>query len=148
MKKWSPYLWKLIWVIGLFLLTIISYDIKNEVRVMSASTFSIAPVFWTNFITLFLWGVYLSLILIKKWTININLPLLICACIPCFLFSIFVPLATILPLSLPIGGIWFNKAISSYFIEIVAGFTFMLSIFNNLESDNDKKVDDKIHNNS
>lgn len=48
MKKWSPYLWKLIWVIGLFLLTIISYDIKNEVRVMSASTFSIAPVFWTN----------------------------------------------------------------------------------------------------
>ncbi len=135
MKKWSPYLWKLIWVIGLFLLTIISYDIKNEIRVMSDSTFSITPVFWTNFITLFIWGVYLSLIFIKKWTININLPLLICVFIPCFLISIFLPIATILPLSLPIGGIWFSKVISSYFIEIVAGLTFMLSIFNNLKSD-------------
>lgn len=53
MKKWSPYLWKLIWVIGLFLCTIVSFDIKNEIKVMSASTYRIAPVFWTNFITLF-----------------------------------------------------------------------------------------------
>ncbi|MGE7839752.1 hypothetical protein ACQKNX_03065 [Lysinibacillus sp. NPDC093712] len=137
MKKWSPYLWKLIWVIGLFLLTIISYEIKNEIRVMSDSTFSITPIFWTNFITLFMLGVYLSLIFIKKWTININLPLLICVFIPCFLFSIFLPIATILPLSLPIGGILFSKVISSYFIEIVAGLTFMLSIFNNLKSDSE-----------
>ncbi|MEK5333164.1 MULTISPECIES: hypothetical protein [unclassified Lysinibacillus] len=135
MKKWSPYLWKLFWVIGLFLLTIISYEIKNEIKVMSDSTFSIAPVFWTNFITLFMWGVYLSLLFIKKWTININLPLLICVFTPCFLISIFLPIATILPLALPIGGVWFSKVISSYFIEIVAGLTFMLSIFNNLKSD-------------
>ncbi|MFJ5763951.1 hypothetical protein ACIP9C_01230 [Lysinibacillus sp. NPDC093210] len=137
MKKWSPYLWKLMWVIGLFLLTIISFDIKNEIKVMSASTFSITPVFWANFITLFLWGVYLSLIFIKKWTIHLNLPLLICVFIPCFLISIYVPLATILPLSNPIGGVWFTKVISSYFIEIVAGLTFMLSIFNNLKSDSE-----------
>lgn len=102
---------------------------------MSDSTFSIAPVFWTNFITLFMWGVYLSLLFIKKWTININLPLLICVFTPCFLISIFLPIATILPLALPIGGVWFSKVISSYFIEIVAGLTFMLSIFNNFKSD-------------
>ncbi|MET4561006.1 hypothetical protein [Lysinibacillus parviboronicapiens] len=137
MKKWSSYLWKLIWVIGLFLLTIISYNIKYKINVISASTYSMVPVFWTNFITLFMWGVYLSLIFIKKWTIKINLPLLICVFIPCFLFSLFVPLTTIFSLSLPIGGIWFNKALSSNLIEIVAGLTFMLSIFNNLKSESE-----------
>ncbi|MDM5349629.1 hypothetical protein QUF65_01845 [Lysinibacillus sphaericus] len=137
MKKWSTYIWKLIWVIGLFLLTIISYDIKYQIKVISATTYSIVPVFLANFITLFMWGVYLSLIFIKKWTIKINLPLLICVFIPCFLFSLYVPLATFLPLTLPIGGIWFNKAISSNFIGIVAGLTFMLSIFNDSRSKNE-----------
>ncbi len=66
MKKWSSYFWKLIWVIGLFLLTIISYDIKYQIKVISATTYSIVPVFWANFIILFMWGVYLSLIFIKK----------------------------------------------------------------------------------
>ncbi|MFJ7730806.1 hypothetical protein ACIQXF_02815 [Lysinibacillus sp. NPDC097231] len=128
-------MWKLIWVIGLFLLTIISYDIKYQIKVISAT--NIVPVFWANFIILFMWGVYLSLIFIKKWTIKINLPLLICVFIPCFLFSLYVPLATFLPLSLPIGGIWFNKALSSNFIGIVAGLTFMLSIFNDSRSKNE-----------
>ncbi len=137
LKKWSTYIWKLIWVIGLFLLTIISYDIKYQIKVISATTYSIVPVFWANFIILFMWGVYLSLIFIKKWTIKINLPLLICVFLPCFLFSLYVPLATFLPLSLPIGGIWFNKAVSSNLIEMVAGLTFMLSIFNNLKSESE-----------
>ncbi|WP_255553348.1 hypothetical protein [Psychrobacillus sp. INOP01] len=32
MKKWSTYIWKLIWVIGLFLLINISFDIKNQIK--------------------------------------------------------------------------------------------------------------------
>jgi len=138
MKKWSSYLWKLIWVIGLFLLTIISFNIKYKINVISASTYSIVPVIWTNFITLFMWGVYLSLIFIKKWTIKINLPLLICVYLPCFLFSLFGPLTTIFSLSLPVGGIWFNKALSSNLIEIIAGLTFMVSIFNNFKSESEQ----------
>jgi len=66
LKKWSTYIWKLIWVIGLFLLTIISYDIKYQIKVISATTYSIAPVFLANFIILFMWGIYLSLIFIKN----------------------------------------------------------------------------------
>jgi len=138
LKKWSSYLWKLIWVIGLFLLTIISFNIKYKINVISASTYSIVPVIWTNFITLFMWGVYLSLIFIKKWTIKINLPLLICVYLPCFLFSLFGPLTTIFSLSLPVGGIWFNKALSSNLIEIIAGLTFMVSIFNNFKSESEQ----------
>lgn len=137
MKKWSTYFWKLIWVMGLFLLTIISFNIKYKIHAISVSTYSIAPIIWANFIILFIWGVYLSLIFIKKWTIKINLPLLICVFLPCFLFSLCVPLTMIFSLSLPIGDIWFNKAVSSNFIEIVAGLTFMLSIFNNLKSESE-----------
>lgn len=137
MKKWSSYFGKLIWVMGLFLLTIISFNIKYKIHAISTSTYSIVPVIWTNFIILFIWGVYLSLIFIKKWTIKINLPLLICVFLPCFLFSLFVPLAMIFSISLPIGDIWFNKAARSNLIEMVAGLTFMLSIFNNLKSESE-----------
>ncbi|MFF2754476.1 hypothetical protein ACFVR1_12115 [Psychrobacillus sp. NPDC058041] len=128
MKKWSTYIWKLIWVIGLFLLTIISYDTKNQIK--DSFTFQTDIIFWTNFIILFIWGIYLSLIFIKKWSIKINLPLLICVFIPCFLFSLIMPLSATFQISFP-SVFWVIKVFSSNLIPIVAGLTLMLSIFNN-----------------
>ncbi|QFF99297.1 hypothetical protein PB01_10925 [Psychrobacillus glaciei] len=125
MKKWSTYIWKLIWVIGLFLLTIISFDIKNQIK--DSSHFYMID--WTNFIIHFIWGIYISLIFIKKWSIKINLPLLICVSIPCFLFSLIMPLYAF--------GSWSLKVFSSNLIEIVAGLTWMLSIFNNSNSESE-----------
>ena len=126
MKKWSPYIWRLSWVIGLFLLTIISFDIKNQIK--DSSHFSM--IYWTSFVFLFIWGIYLSLIFMKKWSMKINLPLLICVFIPCFLLSLIMPLSATFNISLP-GSIWLIKLLSSNLIEIVAGLTFMPSIFNN-----------------
>ncbi len=129
MKGWSTYIWKLIWIIGLFLLTIISFDIKNQIK--NSSHYDMIS--WTSSIIPFIWGIYLSLIFIKKWSIKINLPLLICIFIPSFLFSLIPPLTSTLSISFPIG-LWFLKAFNSNLIEIVAGLTFMLSIFNNSKS--------------
>ena len=125
MKKWSTYIWKLFWVIGLFLLTIINFDIKNQIK-----DSSFPMIYWTSFIILFIWGIYLSLIFIKEWSIKLNLPLLICVFIPCFLFSLIMPLSATFPISFT-SGIWLIKVLSSNLIEIVAGLTLMLSIFNN-----------------
>ena len=132
MKKWSTYIWKLIWVIGLFLLTIISFDIKNQIK----NSFNYDMISWTNSIIFFIWGIYLSLIFIKKWSIKINPPLLICVFIPSFLFLLIPPLTSTLSISIPIG-MWFLKAFNSNLIEIVAGLTFMLSIFNNSKSESE-----------
>jgi len=133
-----PYLWKLGWVIGLFLLTIISFDIEKQVESFSYSSFNIAPIYWGNFLIHFIWGIYLSLILIKNWTFQINTPLLICVFLPCFIFSLIVPVfltTSFRYLSLPFGGVWFMKVLTSELIEIVAGFTLMLSIFKNKKSE-------------
>ena len=134
MKKLSPYLWKLAWVVGLFLLVIISFDIENQIDSYSSSTFDIIPKVWANFFIHFIWGIYLSLIFIKKWTFQVNLPLLICIFLPCILFSLNFPIITLTSLGIPLGG-WTIKVITSGLIEIVAGLTLMLSIFNNKKSD-------------
>jgi hypothetical protein len=133
-KKLSPYLWKLAWVVGLFLLVIISFDIENQIDSYSSSTFDIIPIIWANFFIHFIWGIYLSLIFIKKWTFQVNLPLLICVFLPCILFSLNFPISTLTSLHIPLGG-WTIKVITSGLIEIVAGLTLMLSIFNNKKSD-------------
>ncbi|KGR79023.1 hypothetical protein [Ureibacillus manganicus] len=134
MKKLLPYLWKLAWVVGLFLLIIIGFDIEKQIQSYSASTFNIAPNIWGFFIIHFIWGIYLSLILIKKWTFQINLPLLICVFLPCVLFSLILPISAITSMHFPFG-VWFLNVIPSGVIEIVAGLTFMLSIFNNIKSE-------------
>ncbi|MDW0110061.1 hypothetical protein [Sporosarcina aquimarina] len=132
MKKWSTYIWKLIWVIGLFFLSIASFDILNHFKNSS----HINTTSWASSIILFLWGIYLSLVFIKKWSIKINVPLLICVFIPSFLFSLIPLLTSILSISIPIGML-FLKIFSSNLIEIVAGLTFMLSIFDNSKTESE-----------
>lgn len=134
MKKLSPFLWKLSWVVGLFLLVIISFDIENQINSYSVSTFDIIPKIWANFFIHIIWGIYLSLIFIKKWTFQVNLPLLICVFLPCILFSLNFPISALTSLYIPLGG-WTIKVITSGLIEIVAGLTLMLSIFNNKKRD-------------
>ena len=131
MKNIMPYLWKLAWVVGLLLLTIISFDIEKQIDSFSASSFNITPKYWASFLIHFIWGIYLSLILINNWTFQINRPLLICVFLPCIFFSLIIPISAITSISLSFGGIWFVKVLASRFIEIVAGLTLMLSIFNN-----------------
>lgn len=135
MKKWSYYCWKIIWVIGLFLLTILSFDIENQIK--DSSQFNYTPVYWSKFIIYFIWGMYLSLILIKKWSIKFNFPLFICVFVPCFFFSLIVPISAAFSISVPFLGVWFLKVIHSGMIEIVAGLTFMLSIFQNGKNESD-----------
>ena len=135
MKKLSPYLWKLSWVVGLFLLVIISFDIENQIDSYSSSTFDIIPKIWANFFIHFIWGIYLSLIFIKKWNFQVNLPLLVCVFVPCILFSLSFPISALTSLHITLGG-WTIKVITSGLIEIVAGLSLMLSIFNKKSDSN------------
>lgn len=126
----------LAWVVGLFLLTIISFDIQKQIDSYSNSMFSVKPSYSAHILIHFIWGIYLSLLFIKKWTIRINLPLLLCVFLPCFLFSLILPISMFTSINFPTGGVWFIKVLSSGLIEIVAGLTLMLSIFDNKKSAN------------
>ncbi|HWL24308.1 MAG TPA: hypothetical protein VNR38_11270 [Ureibacillus sp.] len=137
MKKLIPYLWRLAWVVGLFILTIISFDIEDQIDSFSTATFNIMPNIWANFLIPFIWGIYLSLILIKKWAFRINLPLFLCVFLPCMLLSLIFPLSFLTSFHFPIGLGWIIKIMSSGLIEIVAGLTLMLSIFN---SNNNERI--------
>lgn len=130
-----PYLWKLAWVVGLFLLVMISFDIENQIDSYSNTNYDIIPKIWANFFIHFIWGVYLSLLFIKEWNFQVNRPLLICVFLPCILFSLNFPMSALTSLYIPLGD-WTIKVITSGLIEIVAGLTLMLSIFNNKKSDN------------
>lgn len=130
-----PYLWKLAWVVGLFLLVMISFDIENQIDSYSNANYDIIPKIWANFFIHFIWGLYLSLIFIKEWNFKVNRPLLICVFLPCILFSLNFPMSVLTSLYIPLGN-WTIKVITSGLIEIVAGLTLMLSIFDNKKSDN------------
>jgi len=76
----------------------------------------------------FVWGIYLSLISIKRWKIQFNFPLFIGAFLPCLIVSLIIPISSITSGTVPFGP-WFVKVHSTGLVEMAAGFTLILSIF-------------------
>lgn len=126
MKKIWPYVWKIIWFVGLVILTIISYNIEQYLS--NKVLYNVTPLNWSHFIIHFIWGIYLSLICINRWKIQFNFPLFICVFIPSFVLSLYLPLTSVSIINIPVG-MWFAKVYSPGLIEIVAGLSLMVSLF-------------------
>lgn len=136
-KNWSPYVWKLLWTVGLIALLIISYNLELKVKYLAATTFQTLHIIWFEFIASFVLGIYLSLLFIKKWTVKWNWSLIICVTIPFLIISIYLPIAitfvqNIAPdsnnFSVPFPN-WL-MLITTYGIPgIVAGLTLMIGLF-------------------
>lgn len=135
---WSSYCRKILWVIGLVALSFISFNYKNQIQQTASETFNVIPIIWSNSLTSILFGIYLSLILVKKWSLNINRSLLWCVSIPCMLLSLALPIfATLstfeyLPenISSSSFSFWLIKISSTDLFGIIAGLTIILSFFN------------------
>ncbi|TQR07517.1 hypothetical protein [Psychrobacillus soli] len=136
-KNWSPYVWKLLWTVGLIALLIISYKLELKAKNQMATTFNMLPVIWFQLIAGFVLGIYLSLLFIKEWLVKWNWPLIICVTIPLLIISIYSPIAiTIVQnmvqdpnnYSVPLPH-WLLR-INTYGIPaIVAGLTLMVGLF-------------------
>ncbi|QBK26659.1 hypothetical protein [Ureibacillus thermophilus] len=124
-KVWS-YGWKILWVIGLFILLIISFDLKQQIE--ESINYRIEGYFWYIFFIRFLLGIYLSFICIKQWKIHFNYPMLIGAFLPCLIISLVLPVSSITTGAVPFGN-WIAKVHSTGLTEIAAGVTLMLGIF-------------------
>ncbi|WP_312114913.1 hypothetical protein [Brevibacillus reuszeri] len=100
----------------------IDYRSGYAIKDYASSTFSYNLVVWYEVGAMFLFGIYLSFLFIKRWSLQVNFPLLFCVCIPCLLLSVIVPFE----LS-NLFSMW--KIMSNGIISLVAGFTLPLGLF-------------------
>ena len=141
MTKSIGYFKNIIWVIGLIILVNLSSVFKPQLQEIAQLKFNHIPLLWFNVIMPILFGAYISILLVKKWSININYALLWGVAAPCLLLLLIYPtLATlstyeILPESFSYEFTlnWLFKATISMPIVfgIVGGMTLILSLFSN-----------------
>lgn len=134
----SPYFWKFLWIIGLIILSVISENIKNQMQQTAFETYDFVQILWFNLLISILFGLYISLIIVKKWSFHLNQPLLWCITIPSILLSLFYPILVTLAsfeslqekiANLPLAP-WFVTAFSSEVWGIILGLSIILSLFN------------------
>lgn len=132
----SNFFWKILWVIGLIIFSYVSFEIKTQIQQNAKITYSIQPIYWTNFIISVLFGIYFSILFVKKWKIILNIPFLLCVFFPCLIISLAFPLLITFPaIHLPPSFTLFLTKINSYHeIGIAAGMSFILGIFNQKKS--------------
>lgn len=139
MGKFSPYFWKTIWVIGLIVFINFSLNFENKVQQTAMTEYNLIPVWWFEVVHPLLFGFYLSLLFVKKWSVKVNLSLLWCVAMPSFVLLCSYPLLAtlstfgIMPdkiLNLSISTWVFKAFVSySYVFGMIAGLTIMLSFF-------------------
>lgn len=131
------YFWKILWFVGLIIIAIISVNYENQFHQTASETFNFIPVIWSKLYISIIFGLYISLVFVKKWSINIDPSLLWCVAIPCMLLSFSYPiLATLsstgsLPENIASSSISFLllKIYSSEVFGIITGLTLILSFF-------------------
>ncbi|MBD8069808.1 hypothetical protein [Bacillus sp. PS06] len=134
-RKWLNYVSKLLWVIGLTILAIVSFNIEEQLRLSAQETFNHVLVLWSKPLVSTIFGIYISLLFIKKWSYNINSSLFWCVALPCMLLSFIYPILVTAFYSNPdffidsLINLWIYKISSYNVFGIVTGFTLMLSLF-------------------
>ena len=133
-----PYFWKALWVAGLIVLAIMSFDYTIQAKQTMGETLNQVSYVWTKLFISIIFGLYISLLLVKKWSLKINPSLLICVTIPCLLLSFSYPIWSIHEFNLsPLIVFYLMKILSTDLLGTIGGLTLVLGIFNtHSESEN------------
>lgn len=135
--KGANYFWKILWFIGAIVLVKVSLDIRNELeRIAMESLESAIPMMWVRSLIPFIFGLYLALLIVKKWKVRINLSLLACVSIPSILLAFGMPLWVSTPFGYYINN-FLGRSVLFWLIEyadlgvfgVIGGVTFVLSFF-------------------
>ncbi|MGA3603088.1 hypothetical protein [Lysinibacillus agricola] len=128
---------KLLWVIGLLALILVASHYQQVIKQDFEATYNPLNTYWFHSIVPFLFGLYSSLLFIKFWSLKIDIPLFLCVTIPLLILSFYIPVtytifSNIAPnpssFSVPIP-FWLFKINSFELVPIVAGLTFIVSLF-------------------
>ncbi len=136
-SQWSKYVWKLLWIAGLFAMIIISYQLEQSLRNHVATNFNPLPLFWFHTIVPAVFGVFIALLFVKSWSVKLNFPLILCVTIPCLLIAFYSPViltivqnttATPDSYTVPIP-LWMHEINSNGIPSVVAGLTLIVGLF-------------------
>lgn len=89
---WSQFVLKFIWLLGLVLLTYLTFVYEQSIKAYVSSTYNSIPLLWFWAGSMFLIGMYLALLFVRSWTFQVNLPILLCVCFPSLLLTLCAPL--------------------------------------------------------
>lgn len=132
--NWFTYVMKLLWGVGLFVLIFSSSTLGLSVQKKAETTFINEPLFWFDSMVPVVFGLYLSLLFVKRWTVKVHKPLFLCVTIPCLILTLYVPSVYTFSFSpsvedfLP-NPFWLLSKDSFRIIPIVAGLTLLPSLF-------------------
>ncbi|WP_342598994.1 hypothetical protein MHB48_16500 [Psychrobacillus sp. FSL H8-0483] len=139
-SKYSKFVWRILWLVGLFVFLYISSQIEMRARNISATTFTILPVIWIRSIAPFVFGIYLALLFVKGWSIKWNPAIILCITVPSLIMTFYFPVlftiiqyTTINPNSFSVAiPFWMNSSFD-VIVPIVAGLTLMVGLLDKKE---------------
>lgn len=134
-SKRSHYLWKIVWLIGLIILANFSIYVENHFKQIVNETFNPFPLIWYNSLVSFIFGIYISFVFIKKWSLNVNTTLLCFVFIPSLLISFCYPILVIFEtnwdVSISFIPYWLIRISVMEVFGIISGLSLILGIFTN-----------------
>lgn len=127
---WSTWIMKLLWFAGLLGLLYISNYFELIVKQKVNATFITLPLIWFYSIVPFIFGVYISLLFVKKWLFIMKKQLFLCVTVPCLIISFYYPIAATFFPNAPFPFVyWIINPNSAGIASLVAGLTFILAFF-------------------
>jgi hypothetical protein len=136
-SQWSKYVWKLLWIVGLFAIVIISSQLEQSIKQHVATNYKMLPLFWFYSVVPVVFGVYVALLFVRIRSIKLNFPLILCVTIPCLLGAFYSPViftivqnntSTPDSYTMPIP-IWMYSTNAIGILSVVAGLTLIVGLF-------------------
>jgi hypothetical protein len=114
----------------------IAYNMQMIMEQNRSETFNLLPVLWFSFAVPVLFGIYLSFLFIKNWSLKINVPLLLCVSLPCLILSMYTPVVSTVAmmtsssasLTFPVP-FWMLEINHLGIVSFVGGFSLFISLF-------------------
>jgi hypothetical protein len=136
-SQWSKYIWKLLWIVGLFTLVIIYSQLEQSLKQYVATNFKMLPLVWFYSVVPVVFGAYIALLFVKIRSINLNFPLILCVTIPSLLGAFYMPVifsiaqnttSTTDSFNMPIP-LWMYSTNIIGILSVVAGLTLIVGLF-------------------
>ena len=147
-SKRSLYFGQIVWIIGLIVLVALSLNVEDYLNQVASETYNPFALYWYYSLDSFIFGIYISIFFVKKWSFNVNTPLL------CFVFipSLLITCCSLILMMINGWGIsiayipyWLIRISQVEVFGIVAGMTLMLGIFTNQLDIGEKTVNNSVH---
>jgi hypothetical protein len=120
----------LLWFVGFLILVLIMNRLHTSAEHMVATNLTITPQVWADTFIAIVFGAYLSILSVKRWTLSVNRSLLLWVTFPCAAVALYFPIGFSFTWQIPFHLPLFVSDLNyGDFASIVTGFTLMRGLF-------------------